>query len=138
MNAANSWSKLNTRLLWAESEWCIQTFKNLESERGEVMEHNIIFDLVKADQKYVKQYQDDCVFNASIKLLMEGSFSIPTVIEVVSKLCQLNDEREKQLRDMHESTLPLNVVADFLKHNQNWENDSDGQGILVKIDWNQS
>ena len=39
------------------------------------MEHNIIFDLIKSDQKYVKQYQDDCVFNASIKLLMEGSFS---------------------------------------------------------------
>lgn len=94
----------------------IQTFKNLESERGEVMEHNIIFDLVKADQKYVKQYQDDCVFNASIKLLMEGSFSIPTVIEVVSKLCQLNGEREKQLREMHDSTLPLNVVINLLKN----------------------
>lgn len=97
------------------------------------MEHNIIFDLVKADQKYVKQYQDDCVFNASIKLLIEGNFSIPTVIDVVSRLCQINDEREKQLSDAYESTLPLNVVADFLKHNQNWENNSDGQGILVKI-----
>lgn len=80
------------------------------------MEHNIIFDLIKSDQKYVKQYQDDCVFNASIKLLMEGSFSIPTVIEVVSKLCQLNGEREKQLREMHDSTLPLNVVINLLKN----------------------
>lgn len=98
------------------------------------MEHNIIFDLIKSDQKYVKQYQDDCVFNASIKLLMEGSFSIPTVIEVVSKLCQLNGEREKQLRDIHDSTLPLNVVADFLKHEQNWKENSYGEKILVKID----
>lgn len=124
MNAANSWSKLNTRLLWAESEWCIQTFKNLESERGEVMEHNIIFDLVKADQKYVKQYQDDCVFNASIKLLMEGSFSIPTVIEVVSKLCQLNEEREKQLADLQETTMPMDLLIKLMESARNQSKDT--------------
>ncbi len=98
------------------------------------MEHNIIFDLVKADQKYVKQYQDDCVFNASIKLLMEGSFSIPTVIDVVSRLCQLNEEREKQLREMHDSTLPVNMAIDLLKHNQKLGDNLNGQGILAKID----
>lgn len=98
------------------------------------MEYNIIFDLIKADQKYVKQYQDDCVFNASIKLLMEGSFSIPTVIDVVSRLCQLNEEREKQLREMHDSTLPVNMAIDFLKNNQKLGDNSNGQGILVKID----
>mgnify|MGYP007077592499 CR=1 FL=1 len=99
------------------------------------MEYNIIFDLIKADQKYVKQYQDDCMFNASIKLLMDGSFSIPTVIEVVSKLCQLNEEREKQLRNIYDSTLPLNVAIDWLKnkYKQNLGDNSDGEGILVKI-----
>ena len=100
------------------------------------MEYNIIFDLIKADRKYVKQYQDDCLFNASIKLLMDGSFSIPTVIEVVSKLCQLNEEREKQLRNIYDSTLPLNVAIDWLKnkYKQNLGDNPDGQGTLVKID----
>lgn len=80
------------------------------------MEHNIIFDLIKADQKYVKQYQDDYVFNASIQQLMKGNCSIPVIIEVVSKLCQLNEEREKQLRNIYDSTLPLNVVINWLKN----------------------
>jgi hypothetical protein len=107
-----------------ELGWCIQTFKNLESERGQVMEHNIIFDLVEADQKYVKQYQDDCVFNASIKLLMEGSFSIPTVIEVVSKLCQLNGEREKQLVDLQETTMPMDLLIKLMESARNQSKDT--------------
>lgn len=94
------------------------------------MEYNIIFDLIKADRKYVKQYQDDCLFNASIKLLMDGSFSIPAVIEVVSKLCQLNEEREKQLRNINDSILPVNVAIGLLKnkYKQNFGDDSNGQG----------
>lgn len=88
------------------------------------MEHNIIFDLIKSDQKYVKQYQDDCVFNASIKLLMEGSFSIPTVIEVVSTLCQLNGEREKQLVDLQETTMPMDLLIKLMESARNQSKDT--------------
>ena len=55
---------------------------------------------------------------------MEGSFSIPTVIEVVSKLCQLNGEREKQLADLQETTMPMDLLIKLMESARNQSKDT--------------
>ena len=66
----------------------------------------------------------DAVAAAHSYLDMEGSFSIPTVIEVVSKLCQLNEEREKQLADLQETTMPMDLLIKLMESARNQSKDT--------------